>query len=115
MIEHHTQVMIDDKNVFDQPINQNFKTYENIRKIATGQGDDYTTGCLLDYSYFKGHYKMIAIDLSKQQALDADPRAIKQINFTANLDRAGNTMMFFIIEEAKETVLNFPQGTVKVL
>ena len=65
MIEHHTQVMIDDKNVFDQPINYNFKTYENIRKIATGQGDDYTTGCLLDYSYFKGHYKMIAIDLSK--------------------------------------------------
>ena len=56
---------------------------------------------------------MIAIDLSKQQALDADPRAIQQINFTANLDRAGNT--FFIIEEAKKTVLDFSQGTVKVL
>ena len=70
---------------------------------------------LLDYSYFKDHYKMIAIDLSKQQALDADPRAIQQINFTANLDRAGNTTMFFIIEEAKETVLDFLQGTVKVL
>ena len=53
---------------------------------------------------------MIAIDLSKQQALDADPRAIQQINFTANLDRAGNTRMFFIIEEAKETVLDVPQG-----
>ena len=78
-------------------------------------GDDYTTGCLLDYPYFKDHYKMIAIDLSKQQALDADPRAIQQINFTANLDRAGNTTMFFIIEEAKETVLDFSQGTVKVL
>ena len=52
------------------------KTYENIRKITTGQGDDYTTGCLLDYSYFNENYKLIAIDLSKQQALDADPWAI---------------------------------------
>ena len=50
--------------------------HENILKIATGQGDDYTTGCLLDYSYFKENYKMIAIDLSKQQILDVDPRAI---------------------------------------
>ena len=65
-------VMIDDKNFFDQPINSMTKAYENIRKIATGQVDDYTTGCLLDFSYFKDHYKMIAIDLSKQQALDAD-------------------------------------------
>ena len=77
------------------------KTYKNIRKIATGQGDDYTIGCLLDYSYFKENYKLIAIDLSKQQALDADPRAIQQINFTGNLDRAGNTTMLFIIEQAK--------------
>ena len=69
--------MIDGKNFFDQPINS--MTYENIRNIATGQGDDYTTGCLLDYCYFKDRYKMIAIDLSKQQA---DPRAINQINFT---------------------------------
>ena len=107
--------MIDGKNFSDQPINSELKTYENIRKIATGQGGDYTTGCLLDYSYFKENYKMIAIDLSKQQVLDADPRAIQQINFTANLDRAGNTTMFFIIEEAKETVLDFSQGTVKVL
>ena len=58
---------------------------------------------------------MIIVDLSKQQAVDADPKAIQQINFTANLDRAGNTTMFFIIEEAKETVLDFSQGTVKVL
>ena len=55
------------------------KTYEDIKRIATGQGDDYTTGCLLDYSYFKENYKLIAIDLSKQQAIDADPRAIQQI------------------------------------
>ena len=69
--------MIDGKNFFDQPINSDLKTYENIRKIATGQGDDYTNGCLLDYSYFKDHYKIIAVDLSKQQALDADRRAIQ--------------------------------------
>ena len=99
--------MIDFKNFFDQPINSMTKTYENIRKIDTGQGDDYITGCLLDYPYFKKNYKMIAIDLSKQQALGADPRAIQQINFTANLDKDGNTKMFFIIEEAKETVLDF--------
>ena len=69
---------------------------------------------MLNYSYFKENYKMIAIDLSKQQALDADPRAIQQINFTANLDRDGNITMFFIIEQAKETVFEFSQGTVKV-
>ena len=103
--------MINGKNVFDQPIENNEVTYENIRKIATGQGDDYTTGCLLNYQYIKDYYKMTAIDLSKQ-ALDADPRAIKQITFTANIDRAGNTRIYFILEEAKETI---SQGTVRVL
>ena len=94
--------MIDGKNFFDQPINSDLKTYENIRKIATGQGDDYTTGCLLDYPYFKENYKMIAIDLSKQQALYADPRAIQQINLTANLDRAGNTAMFLLLKKQRK-------------
>ena len=94
--------MTDGRNFFDQPVNNMNKTYENIRKIPTGKGDDYTTGCLLDYPYFKDNYKMIAIDLSKQQVLDADPRKIQQINFTANLDRAGNTTMFFIIEQENE-------------
>ena len=108
-------IMINGENYFDQPIKDNKVTYENIRKIATGQGDDYTTGCLLDYPYFKDSYKMIAVDSSKQQALDADHRAIQQINFTANLDRAGNTRIYFMLEEAKETILNFAQGTVKVL
>ena len=83
--------------------------------MTTGQGDDYTTGCLLDYSYFKNHYKMISADLSKQQVLDTNPRAIQQINFTANLERDGNTTMFFIIEEAKKTVLDFLKGNVNVL
>ena len=108
-------IMIIDENFFDQPMKNKKTTYENIRKIATGQGGDYTTGCLLDYPYFLDTYKMIAVDLSKQQALDADPRAIQQINFTANLDRAGNTRVYSILEEAKETILDFSQGTVKVL
>ena len=106
--------MINGENFFDQPVKNNKVTYENIRKIARAQGDDYTTGCLLDYPYFKDSYKMIAVDLSKQQALDADPRANQQINLTANLDRAGNTRIYFILEEAKETILEFSQGTVKV-
>ena len=64
-------VMINGKSFFDQPINSDHKAYENIRIL-----NDYTTGCLLNYSYFKKNYRMIAVDLSKQQALDADPRAI---------------------------------------
>ena len=107
--------MIDGRNLFDQPINTMNKTYENIRRIATGQGDDYTTGCLLNYSYFKENYKLIPIDLNKRKALDADPRAIQKINFTANLDRKEGATLFFIIEQAKETVFEFSQGTVKVL
>ena len=106
--------MIDGKNFFDQPVKNDKVTYKNIRKVATGEGDDYTTCCLLDYTYFKNYYKMIAVDLSKQQALDADPKAIQQINFKASLDRAGNTRFYFILEEAKETVFEFSQGTVKV-
>ena len=108
-------VKIDSKNFFDQPAKNDKIIHENIRKITTAQGDDYITGCLLDYSYFKENYKLIVIDLSKQWFLDADSRAIQQINFTANLGRAGNTTMFIIIEEAKETVSYFSQGTVKVL
>ena len=103
------------KNFFDQPIKNDKITYQNIRKSATGQGDHYTTDCLLDYADFKDYYKIIAIDLSKQQALDADHGTIQQINFTADLDRAGNKRIYFILEEAKATVLDFSQGTVKVL
>ena len=100
-------IVINGENFFDQPIKNNKVTYDNIRKIAIGQGDDFTTGCLLDYPYFANTYKMIAVDLSKQQALDADPRAIQQINFTANLDRARNTRVYFILEEAKELFYTF--------
>ena len=86
---------------------------EKFEKIETGQVDDYAAGCLLDYSYFKNYYQMIAIDLSKQQALDANPKAIQQINFTENLNQGEGATMFFIIEEAKETVLDILQGAVK--
>ena len=108
-------ITINGENFFDQPIKNNKVTYDNIRTMAIGQGDDNTTGCLLDYPYFANAYKLIAVDLSIQQALDANPRVIQQINFTANLDRAGNKRVYFILEEAKETILDFSQGTVKVL
>ena len=108
-------VMIDGKNFFDQPVKNDKVTYENIRKITGGHGGDHTTGCLLDYTYFKEYYKIIAIDLSKQQVLDAEAKAIQQINFTTNLDRAENGRFYFILEEEKENMFEFSQGTVKVL
>ena len=82
-------------------------TCDNLQKIATAQGDDYTTGCIIDYSCFKEIYKIIEIDLSKHQSLDADPKGIQQINFFGNLGQAKQTTMFFINEEAKEIILNF--------
>ena len=100
--------MIDGKNIFDQPVKSDMRT------IVKGQGDDYTTGCLLNHNYLKGHYKMIAIDSSKQQALDVDSKILQQINFTGNLGRDNGAIMFCIIKEAKETVLDFTQGTVKL-
>ena len=96
-------VVIDGWNFFDQPVKNNLIIYDNIRKIGTGLGDDYATGSQLDCNYFDNYYKMIAIDLSKQQAVDVDPKTIQQINFTVNLNWAGNNNVL-IIEEAKETV-----------
>ena len=99
----------------NQPVKYNSITYCNIWNITTHQGDDYTTGCLLDYNYFNSCCKMIAKDLRKQEALDADPKSLQQINFIANLDQDRNAASFFIIEEAKETMLDFSQGAVKLL
>ena len=104
--------MIDGQNLFKQPVKFNLITYNIIQKNAAGQGYDYTTGCLLEYSYFKNYYKMIAIDWSKQQALDDGPKAIQQTNLTGNLERQAT--IFFINEEAKLTVSYFSQGTLKV-
>ena len=74
-------VLIDANNFYDQPINDLVKQYDEIRNIATGQGDDYTTECLLDYQYFKDHYNLISVDLSKQKELNSDSTAIQQIEF----------------------------------
>ena len=94
-------VLIDGRNFYDQPINDLIKQYDEIRKVSTGYGDDYTTGCLLDYAYFKNNYKLIAVDLSKQKALDADPRAIQQIVFETVVGGAGNTKirLYAILEK----------------
>ena len=73
---------IDGRNFYDQPINDLIKQYDEVRKISTGQGDNCTTGCFLDFTYFEKNYRLIAADLSKQKALDADPKAIQQIIFT---------------------------------
>ena len=103
---------IDDRNFYDQSINDLIKQYDEIRNISTGQGDDYATGCLLDFSYFKKNYRLIAADLSKQKALDADSRAIQQIIFTGKTD---NTIrVYYILEQSKEIILEFSKGTTKV-
>ena len=83
--------MIDGRNFYDQPINDLIKQYDEVRKVSTGQSDDYKTGCLLDYAYFENNYRLIAVDLSKQKALDADPRAIQQIVFQG-VARGANDM-----------------------
>ena len=104
--------MIDGQNIFDQPVKNDLIAYVSIQIIPTVQGDDYTTVFLLDYSYFKNCYKMIAIYLSKQQALDVNPKVIQQINFNGNLEN--NATTFFTVEKVKETVLGFSQGILKV-
>ena len=111
-------IEIDGRNFYDQPINDSVKQYDEVRKISTGQGDDYTTGCLLDYSYFEKKYRLIAADLSKQKALDEDSRAVQQIIFTGKIKAAvANTriIIFYVLEKSKETILEFSKGTKKVL
>ena len=105
-------IEIDGRNFYDQSINDLIKQYDEIRKISTGQGDDYTTGCLLDFAYFEKNYRLIAADLSKQKALDADPKAIQQIIFTGKTDN--QIRIYYILEQSKETILEFSKGTTKV-
>ena len=90
------------------------KQYNEVRKISTGQGDDYTTGFLLDFAYFKDHFRLIAVNLSKQKALDADSRAIQQTIFIGQVDDEA-LKVFYILEKSKETLLEFAKGTTKVL
>ena len=104
--------MVDERNFLDQPVKNSGRSFDNIRKIRNGRRDNFTTACLLHYPYFEKHQKMIAIDLGKQQELHDD---LEAIDFTKKLDKIGNTKMFLILEEAKKTVIEFLQGTVRVL
>ena len=107
-------VVIDAESFFDQPVKSGRRRYDTIRKIALQIKEMITQlvfgGTIIISKIF---YKMIAIDLSKQQALDADRKAIQLINFTANLDHDNGATTLFIIEEAKETILDISQGTLK--
>ena len=105
-------IEIDGRNFYDQSINDLIKQYDEVRKISTGQGDDYTTGCLLDFASFEENYRLIVADLSKQKALDADSRAIKRIIFTRKTD---NTIrVYCILQQSKEATLEFSKGPAKV-
>ena len=106
-------VTIDGRNFLDHPVKNDLNTYSNIRKIRTGKGDNYTTGCLLGYPYLKNYYKLIATDISKQRKLDADPKGIRHINLTGNLDQKVE-QCFSFLKKQKEP-LDFSKGTVKVL
>ena len=107
-------VEIDGRNFYDKAIIDSIKQYDEVRKISAGQGDDYTTGCLLDIADFEKNYRLIAVDLSKQKALDADPKAIQQILFTGKAPN-DTIKIYFILEQSKETILEFVKGKAKVL
>ena len=110
-------VLIDGRNFYDQPINDLIKQYDEVRKVSTGQGDDYTTGCLLHYAYFEDNYRLIAVDLSKLKALAADPRTIQEILFQGVVrgDHGTKIRLYTILEQSKEIVLKFYKRTTKVL
>ena len=105
-------VIIDGRNFYDNPIENDTEKYRELKKVLIGKGEDYTTGSLLDYNYFKEHYKLVAVDLSKQKELDADPRAIQQIEFKYMLGTSST--IYRVLEKSKETILEFYKGTVKV-
>ena len=111
-------INIGGRNFYYQPINDSIKQYDEIRKISTGKGDDYTTGCLLDFAYFEKNYRLIAVDLSKQKALDADSRAIQQNFFTGKIkatEADTKVIIYYILEKSKETILQLSKGTTNVL
>ena len=104
-------VTIDKLEFFDLPINTEEEAYEYIIDIS--RNNEYTTGNLLDYDYFKKYYKLIAIDLSKQQVLQENEDLIQQINFIGRLTEAAN--VFIIIEKKENTILEFTQNFANVL
>ena len=105
-------VIIDGRNFYDNPIESDIEKYRELKKVMIGKGEDYTTGSLLEYNYFKKYYKLVAVDLSKQKELDADPRAIQQTEFKYMLGT--NSTIYWVLEKSKETILEFYKGTVKV-
>ena len=106
-------MLIDGGNLYDQQINDSVRKCDEIRNIATRKGDNYATGCLLDYDYFKKNYQLITVDLSKQRELDADPQTIQQIEFIGMLKIRSN--VFTILEKSRETILEFYKRTEKVM
>ena len=105
-------VIIDGRNFYDNQTENDIEKYRELKKVMIGKGEDYTTGSLLDFNYFDKHYKLVAVDLSKQKELDADPRAIQQIEFKYMLGT--NSTIYWVLEKSKETILEFYKGTVKV-
>ena len=93
-------VIIDGRNFYDNHIESDIEKYRELKKVMTGKGEDYTTGSLLDYDYFKKNYKLVAVDLSKQKELDADSRAIQQIEFKYMLEI--NSTIYWVLEKSKE-------------
>ena len=98
-------VIIDGRNFYDNPIESDIEKYRELKKVMIGKGEDYTTGSLLDYNYFDKHYKLVAVDLSKQKELDTDPTAIQQIEFKYMLGT--NSTIYWVLEKSKETMLEF--------
>ena len=105
-------VIIDGRNFYDNPIESDIDKYRELEKVMIGKGEDYTTGSLLDFNYFDKHYKLVAVDLSKQKELYADPRTIQQIEFKYMLGI--NSTIYWVLEKSKDTILEFYKGTVKV-
>ena len=105
-------VITDGRNFYDNPIESDIEKYRELKKVMTGKGEDYTTGYLLDYDYFEKHYKLVTVDLSKQKELDADPRAMQQIEFKYMLET--NSTIYWVLEKSNETILEFYKGAVKV-
>ena len=103
-------VIIDGSNFYDNPIETNIEKYRELKKVMIGKGEDYTTGSLLDFNYFDKHYKLVAVDLSKQKELDADPRAIQQTEFKYMIGTS--SIIYWVLEKSKGTILEFYKETV---
>ena len=105
-------VIIDGRNFYDNPIESDIEKYRELKKVMIGKGEDYTTRSLLDFNYFDKHYKLVAVDLSRQKELDADPRAIQQIEFKYMLGT--DSTIYWVLEKSREIILEFYKGAVKV-